>query len=423
MSWFSLGRNALAFTGVGDGNTFAARFLSEREMETAQRLLNYHAQVPVDDRVIGAQTAVRNARSTNSLYAKIQRYAAGSMMDALASEAARADELYPDKAPHAIITGPQFPGQELTTKIRGVLMSIVNGQLLDRSALFGDPAWADTEPSERLSGRRITFLSGPYKGDTYEIATHVIDEPPHIRLLGDPIPDAAGPLRWKFRISGAALPDVSGTDEARGSDWAIVSAIRGTVSSVLSGTELQSTIFGNDYWYVEDDVAQGPIKRTLLGRTINIEGGPSLTIERHDASDIAADRVVVSSTAGIVAPVAFTIKASSPAWNGKQRNGTLFRPPGTTRYGLLEPSVRVWLSPHRFAAASGEARAVVREATQTIARYHHLRFARYTGSIYVLRTAQHSYARALQSLARERAVVRDLESLARDLDLPLQIPE
>lgn len=423
MSWFSLGRNALSFTGVGDGNTFAARFLSDREMETAQRLLDYHAQVPVNDRVVGAQAAVRDARALNSLYAKIQRYAAGTMMDALATEVDRADDLYPEKAPHAIITGPQFPGQEVTAKIRGVLMSIVDSRLLDRSALFGDPAWADTDPAERLAGRRIKFLSGPHKGETYEIAVHVIEDVPHIRLLGDPIADAPGPLRWRFVISGVGLPDVSGTDVARGGDWAIVTAMRGSISAVLSGTELQASLFGNDYWYVEDDVAQGPIKRTLVGRTINIEGGPSLVIERHDATDIAADRIVVSTTAGISAPVNFTIKASSPAWNGKQRTGTLFSPPGTTRYGLLEPTTRVWISPHRFAAATGEARKVVEAATEKISRYHHLRFARYTGSLYALRTAQHSYARALKSLARETATVRDLAELGEALDLPLRVTE
>lgn len=409
---FNLGRSPM-LSVLSDGLDFAAAFLSAAELRAAQAAVTLSEQFPTDERLAAAALSVQRARTEDSMNAKMARWAAAKILDALDAEAVRLDAAYPGEAPHSVILGPRFPRDDRPSKITGYVASISAGRIFDRKGLFGDAFWSSVPASARLQGRRLTALSGADKGNSYAISDHVLDAPAFIRLDGNPWGNGTH-TGVKFSIDGDGIPDPALDRDERARDWLVSGAIQGTLTAAVGGVLTCAAIFNaSGYWLDSDGDA---IKGSLAGRTLLI-GAAEYPITVHTPS---LGRITVTGGGAIAGTEAFRIRARSPGETGRQGRGFLRAPPDGGRYSTLEPGTTVRLDADMLAQAEPANAAAIAKAMEAAARYAHARFQRWRGSRAQLRAAVAAHAHIIADARREAARVDDLRQMSIDLDLPLK---
>jgi hypothetical protein len=415
---FPLGSYPQLLPIIGAPDEVELSGFSEGEIAQAAFILEHVTDKRLDELIEGLGRQIDALRDKDSLYSKLGLYAASKIRDELDAQALVLDDAYPALAPHAAIVGPRFPrdGRDIpvTGRILATTMSADDVKVTDSTGIFGDPYWATVEADSRLAGRQLTMTSGPRKGVSYPITTHVFDGVPYIKVedRADSIIDT-DPGN-KFKIDGDGMPQDDLDKWDRGNDWLIVSAIRGTLDGAAGVTLTCMAVFQHgipSYWL---DAEGNAIPGNLAGREIIITGVGTRMIVTHTP---AAGNITVDDGTGIVGNEAFSIKARSPAETGKQDRGTL------KTGASLEPTCLIRMSPSSIASAGPERAAALTSAMAMIKRYMRLRFHKYRGSLIQLRYLSKNAIAAVDEYEDQKGIADDIRTVSTELGVAIPEPE
>jgi len=404
----------LPLIGVTDDVDAVA--LSQGEIDVAEFILMHGTDARYDELVEGLSKQIDALRDKDSLYSKLGMFGKSKILDELDAVVPELDAQYPQFAPHAAIYGPRFPRDGRDIPVRGRILATTvsadNYKVTDTTGIFGDPYWASVGPEARLDGRLLTVTSGPRKGVSYRITTHVFEGSPYIKVV-----DAAESINDtnpgdRFSIDGDSIPQDDLGKWDRGRDWMVVSAIRGTLVLAAGAVLRCVPVFNAAGYWLDPDGSL--IAGNLAGRDIIIEGVGTRAILSHNPF---LGEVTVDDGTGIAGTEAFKIQARSPADTGAQDKGSL------VSGDVLEPGCRIRLSPETLASV-GEAHAtLVRSGMTLVKRYAKLRWHRFRGTAIQLRYLSRNAIDAVEQFEDERLVGDDVREMATELGINIDEPE